>query len=214
MTLSSMYGPARTLIDNDYLRIGPALITPFDPKLVQPASYDVTLHDRVLVPRKESSHPGWVQPFPPPLIDLRKSKPSELMEEKPLLREGLVLYPGNCALVCTHETVTCPNDMICSVDGKSTVGRCFLAVHVTAGFIDPGFVGRVTLELVNHGPWGFVLYPGMKVGQLRFTWLAREVDRPYGSPDLGSHYQGSLNVCAAQTDVTEQASPEVSDAAS
>jgi dCTP deaminase len=193
MALSNMYGPARTLIDADYLRIGSHLISPFDSARVQPASYDVTLGPKVLCPKTRNEEFNDAH-----LLDLRTMRPSDLMYEDEITERGWLLPPRACALVSTAETVSCPTDMTCSVDGKSTLGRCFLAVHVTAGFIDPGFVGNVTLELVNHGPFCIVLYPGMPIGQVRFTWLAVQVDKPYGSPGLGSHYQGTVGVRAAE----------------
>lgn len=191
MALSSMYGHPRVLVDTDYRRIGSHLITPFDPRRVQPASYDVTLGPRILLPRAAADGK-------PQELDLRSMRPAELMYEGVIGAMGYVLPPRGCALVSTVEAVACPADMICSVDGKSTLGRCFLAVHVTAGFVDPGFVGNVTLELVNHGPFDFVLYPGMSIGQLRFTWLGVQAERPYGSPGLDSHYQGTVGVRAAE----------------
>lgn len=188
-----MFGSTRVLIDADYHRIGAHLIQPFRGEQVQPASYDVTLSSRILVPAA-----------PEPLargaycIDLRKDDPGKHMEAIELNEEGYLLMSGQCLLAATREQVACPNDMIASVDGKSTIGRCWIAIHATAGFIDAGFCGAVTLEVMNHGPWGFVLYPGMRIGQLRFHWLGVEVDKPYGSPGLGSHYQGSVSVRAAE----------------
>jgi dCTP deaminase len=187
MTLSNMYGPPRPLIDADYHRIGHHLLQPFDAARVQPASYDVTLGPKLLRPR---------EPRPQGLLDLRSVRPAELMEEDEV-RDGYILRPNQCALVSTNELVSCPADMLCSVDGKSTLGRCFLAVHATAGFIDPGYIGVITLELTNHGPWDFVLYEGMPIAQLRFVWLGVLVDAPYGSPGLGSHYQLNTRVAAA-----------------
>lgn len=193
MTHSMMYGVARPLVDADYRRIGSDLITPFNSAHVQPASYDVTLGPKILRPREE------LEVFPRPYgaprstLDLRHTNPAEFVAEHEV-GAHYVLPSCSHALVSTLEQVRCPPDMIASVDGKSTLGRCFLAIHVTAGFIDPGFVGKVTLELVNHGPWDFVLYEGMRIGQLRFHWLAINCERPYGTPGLGSHYQGSLDV--------------------
>jgi dCTP deaminase len=193
MTLSQMFGPTRVLLDADYDRIGKHLIRPFDSRRVQPASYDVALSDRLLLPKLSKPNAASV-----PRLDLRKHAPRDAMLEHLLSADGLELLPGQCALAATVEHVSVPPDMVCSVDGKSTLGRCWIAVHVTAGYLDPGFNGVVTLELVNHGPWAFVLYPGMLIGQLRFAWLGKEAERPYGSPGLGSHYQGSQHVRAAE----------------
>jgi dCTP deaminase len=194
MTLSKMYGHARPLIDTDYKRCGRDLISPFDEARIQPASYDVTLGNKLLVPNPQKEEFD---------IDLRSGptqrglKPSEAVIPLEMSELGFRVDPGGCVLAATAEMVTCPADMICSVDGKSTLGRCFIAIHATAGFIDPGFVGVVTLEITNHSPWAFWLYPGMPIGQLRFHWLNMQVERPYGSPGLGSHYQGALSVAPA-----------------
>jgi dCTP deaminase len=85
------------------------------------------------------------------------------------------------------------------VEGKSTLGRIFLAVHITAGFIDPGFNGKITLEVVNHGPWNLVLWPGMKIAQISFSKMSKECSKPYGSLGLKSHYQGQNGVTAASS---------------
>ncbi len=201
MNDSNMYGHPRCLIDADYKRIGAHLIQPFDPARVQPASFDVTLGAELLVPKLTSS-----QAMAPLIgglgrghrIDLRVDKPGDHMS-RVALEEGYTLTQHQAVLAATQEQVRCPNDMICSVEGKSTLARCFITCHVTAGFIDPGYCGAVTLEIVNHGPWDFVLYPGMAIAQLRFHWLGVTPDRPYGSPGLGSHYQGSTSVRPAET---------------
>ena len=187
-----MYGFPRVLVDSDYKRLGPHLITPFEPDLVQPASIDVRLGREALVPVTELDRQ------PPLSVDLRTVNPAYMMRRETLEDSGYGLEPGTCLLVSTLERVSCPNDMICSVEGKSTIARCFVATHVTAGFIDPGFSGVVTLELVNHGPWRFVLRPGMRIAQLRFHWLGVAAERPYGSPGLGSRYQGAATVQAAE----------------
>ncbi len=200
MTVSNMYGPSRVLIDSDYRRIGAHLIQPFDPDRVQPASYEVTLGPHLLRPvpyqpadlmldvRERVQHQELRGSS---VVDLRVAPPKM---ERIQIGGWYELEPGGVALVSTKEQVRCPSDMVCSVEGKSTLGRCFLAVHVTAGYVDPGYCGVITLELVNHAPWSLVLYEGMCIGQLRFTWLGVSCDRPYGSPGLGSHYQGSTDV--------------------
>ena len=196
MTLSNIYGAARVLIDADYQRIGAHLIQPFNVEQVQPASYDVMLSDQILIPKSPDKPIGLFSKFE--RIDLRTSVPESHMKPWVMKEDGWLMRPGECVLAATVEQVRCPSDMICSVDGRSTLGRCFLAIHATAGFIDPGYCGAITLEIMNHGPWEFRLYPGLRIGQLRFHWLGVEVDRPYGSPGLGSHYQGSTSVRAAE----------------
>jgi dCTP deaminase len=190
MALSNMYGHSTVLIDADYHRIGAHLIQPFTPGQVQPASYDVTLAPRILRTRTFDA---------PPTLDLSLDDPCALMEADEIGPQGYILRSRECALVATAEQIRCPTDMTCAVDGKSTIGRCFLAIHSTAGFVDPGYCGAITLELMNHAPWDFVLRAGMRIGQLRFFWLGKEVDRAYGTPGLGSHYQGSVEVRAAES---------------
>ena len=93
-------------------------------------------------------------------------------------------------LSATHESVTLPDDIAARLEGKSSLGRLGLLTHSTAGFIDPGFSGHVTLELSNMATLPIKLYPGMKIGQLCFFWLGSPAEHPYGSTATGSHYQG------------------------
>jgi len=166
-----------TLSDGELLTRGPSLIQPFDRRRVQPASYDLILHEELQVPSKGGT------------VDLRKHDPWSLLEPV-RIQGGFELPPGGCVLGSTQETVTCPEDLVARVEGKSSLGRLFLAVHITAGWIDSGFTGQITLEIVNHGPWGVVLWPGMPIAQLNFAKLSQPCVVPYGSPTLGSHYQG------------------------
>lgn len=175
------------LSDGDLLVRGPALIQPFDAKQVQPASYDLTLHESILVP----SLAGYNRE-----VDLRKHNPRDLLESRQIQNEYKLL-PGKCLLVSTQETVFCPLDLVARVEGKSSLGRLFLAVHVTAGWIDSGFTGQVTLEIVNHGPWVIVLWPGMPIAQINFGSLTQPCLTPYGTPGLGSHYQGQRGPTSA-----------------
>ena len=103
--------------------------------------------------------------------------------------EGFLLYPGKFVLGCTEEWFEIPNYLAAQVNGKSSIGRRGLMVHVTAGFIDPGFRGNITLELVNLGTSPFYLEQGMLIAQVLFHRLTTDVLRPYGHPDLKSHYQ-------------------------
>lgn len=114
-----------------------------------------------------------------PLFEPVKVGPGELF----------VLGPGECALASTAETVRIGDDLVGRVEGKSSVGRLFLLVHTTAGFIDPGFHGKITLELVNLAPIPIRLHPGMKIGQLALQRLGTPAARPYGSAELQSRYQ-------------------------
>lgn len=112
---------------------------------------------------------------------------------------ALTLDVHQATLGCTLETVTVPAHLVARVEGKSTWGRRFLMVHATAGFIDPGFTGQVTLELVNLGPHPLTLFPGEPVAQLSFQFLTGPAQRPYGSPGLGSRYQGQTGATGPRT---------------
>jgi dCTP deaminase len=177
--------PIGLLPDHEILRMGHTLIEPFDERCVQPASYDLTLHPDALTP-----------PLTTTTIDLRVDKPREVMT-RVSLSDGLTLPPGACLLASTVEIVHCPVDIVARVEGKSSLGRLFLAVHVTAGWVDAGWHGQITLEVVNHGPWTIRLWAGMKIAQVNFTRMASPCAVPYGSPQLGSHYQAQIGPTAA-----------------
>ena len=104
--------------------------------------------------------------------------------------EPFILHPGEFVLGSTYEQVTLPDDVAARLEGKSSLGRLGLLTHSTAGFVDPGFSGHVTLELSNVANLPIVLTPGMAIGQISFMTMTTPVDRPYGSPELRSRYQG------------------------
>ncbi|HET9074764.1 MAG TPA: dCTP deaminase [Solirubrobacteraceae bacterium] len=155
-------------------------IDPWDAANVQPASVDLRLGDsfRVFHNHRAAS------------IDLR-NPPANLTEEV-LVPEGepFVIHPGEFALGRTLEYVELPDDIVARIEGKSSLGRLGLIVHATAGFCDPGFRGTLTLELNNLTRIPILLHPGLPIAQLSFMTLDRPAERPYGSPGLGSHYQG------------------------
>lgn len=161
---------------------GPHIISPFDESKVQPASYDLALDRKLLIPKTH---------YKP--IDLRYDVPSDYMTSFDMdPYGGYSLQPGSVVLGNTIEVLECPNDIAIRVEGKSSLARLFLLPHVAAGWIDPGFKGQVTLEIVNLGPWVINLYPGMPIAQLNMTKMSVPVEKPYGSSDLGSHYQGQM----------------------
>jgi len=174
---------ASVLSDGTILRFvqeGRIRIDPWDPKLVQPASVDLRLGDsfRVFHNHKVTA------------IDLR-DPPSNLTEEVVVPDgEAFVIHPGEFCLGRTLEFVQIPDDIVARIEGKSSLGRLGLIVHATAGFCDPGFEGTLTLELNNLTRVPIRLYPGLPIAQLSFMTLDRAALRPYGSPGLGSHYQG------------------------
>jgi dCTP deaminase len=124
--------------------------------------------------------------------------------------ESFVLHPGEFVLGATYEAVTLPDDIAARLEGKSSLGRLGLLTHSTAGFIDPGFSGHVTLELSNVATLPITLWPGMKIGQLCFFRLSSPAEHPYGSDKYGSRYQGQRGPTASRsfqnfhrTDVTK-----------
>ena len=183
------------LPDHEIRALGTRLIDPFDPERVQPASYDLTLANEILLPRQESDGYGGEIPTRG-VIDLKDYDPDRYLERFTIDR--FQLLPGKCILGSTVETLRVPDDLVARVEGKSSIGRLFLTAHVTAGFIDSGFQGQVTLEICNLGPWRVLLYPGMRIAQVNFTTLTYPCERPYGSPGLGSHYQGQQGPTAAK----------------
>lgn len=181
-----------TLSDHEIIsnvNSGHIKIEPFNEEMVQPASYDLTLDSEILVPTPSSI---------PYRMDLRSTKPADLLVGCSI-EDGFELTPGGCILASTKESIGVPSNVVSRIEGKSTLGRIFLSVHITAGFIDPGFEGKLTLEVVNHGPWRIVLWPGMKIAQVSFSWMSEESSKPYGSPELKSHYQGQGRVTAASS---------------
>ncbi len=151
--------------------------------------------------------PEWA--FQPASVDLTlggqfrrlNAKPTGGYQELNLLPgDEIWLDPNECVLACTVERITLPDYLVARVEGKSTWGRHFLMVHSTAGFIDPGFHGQITLELKNLSPFPLRLPVGCFIAQISFSWLDSPATRPYGSPGLGSHYQG-------QTGATPPAAP-------
>ena len=101
-----------------------------------------------------------------------------------------MLHPGEFILGNTRETIHLPDDLVARLEGKSSLGRVGLVIHSTAGYIDPGWQGSLTLELTNVSNLPITLYYGMRIGQISFQRMTTEVDRPYGSSELGSRYQG------------------------
>jgi len=165
------------------------LITPFNPDLLQPASYDLTLGSTVLTIPKEV----------PQQFVVGKDQVT-YVEHVIGADDAWLLPPRGFALFETAETILLPNDTAGKFEGKSSLGRIGLMTHITAGFIDPGFRGVLTLELYNAGPMSLALRPGIRIGQVSFHRLSSPVLRPYGHPDLGSHYQDSDHVQGGKFD--------------
>ncbi|GAA1258176.1 dCTP deaminase [Janibacter melonis] len=168
---------------------GRVVLDPWDPAMVQPSSVDVRL-DRYF--RLFDNHKY-------PVIDPAQDQPelTRLVEVDPA--EGFVLHPGEFVLGSTLETITLPDDLAARVEGKSSLGRLGLLTHATAGFVDPGFSGHVTLELSNVATLPIMLWPGMKIGQFCFMRLTSPAEVPYGSATFGSHYQGQRGPTASRS---------------
>ncbi|MFF8769870.1 dCTP deaminase [Kitasatospora sp. NPDC015120] len=165
----------RTEIDN-----GRVVIDPFDPAMIQPSSIDVRL-DRFFRVFENHRYPH---------IDPSEEQPDLTRLVEPEGDEAFILHPGEFVLASTYEVITLPEDVASRLEGKSSLGRLGLLTHSTAGFIDPGFSGHVTLELSNVATLPIKLYPGMKIGQLCLFRLSSPSEHPYGSERYGSRYQG------------------------
>ena len=165
------------LSEIDAERVG---LEPFDPAMVQPSSVDVRL-DRLFRVFENHRYPH---------IDPAEDQPDLTRLVEPAGHEPFILHPGEFVLGSTYEVVSLPDDVAARLEGKSSLGRLGLLTHSTAGFIDPGFSGHVTLELSNAATLPIKLWPGMKIGQLCFFRLSSASEHPYGSQKYGSRYQG------------------------
>jgi dCTP deaminase len=177
--------PTSVLSDGTIRRLveeGRIVMEPWDPGLVQPASVDLRLGDSFRVFHNHRAA----------AIDLRQP-PTNLTEEVVIgADEAFVIHPGEFVLGRTLERVALPDDVVARIEGKSSIGRLGLIVHATAGFVDPGFNGSLTLEITNLTRIPIKLYAGLPIAQLSFMTLDAPAERPYGSAELGSHYQGQL----------------------
>lgn len=156
------------------------VLEPFDSEMVQPSSIDVRL-DRYFRVFENHRYPH---------IDPAEDQPDLTRPVEPEGAEPFILHPGEFVLGSTYEVITLPDDVAARLEGKSSLGRLGLLTHSTAGFIDPGFSGHVTLELSNAATLPIKLWPGMKIGQLCFFRLSSPAENPYGSAKYGSRYQG------------------------
>ncbi|MFD1859401.1 dCTP deaminase [Aeromicrobium camelliae] len=171
------------LSDRDILAqidAGRVSLDPLEPSMIQPSSIDVRL-DRLF--RVFDNHKY-------PHIDPAADQSDLTRQVEVEGDDAFVLHPGEFVLGSTYEYVTLPDDIAARLEGKSSLGRLGLLTHSTAGFIDPGFGGHITLELANVATLPIKLYPGMKIGQLCFFQLSSPAEHPYGSAKYGSRYQG------------------------
>lgn len=170
----------------EQLDTGRIVIDPLDDTLIQPSSIDVRISHLFRVFRNHSRG----------VIDV-KADTRDLTElvEMPIGDDGVgdepfMLHPGEFVLGSTYERIGVPDDLVGRVEGKSSLGRLGLLIHSTAGFIDAGFDGHITLELANVASLPITLYPGMKIGQVSFMTMTSPADNPYGAGAKGSKYQG------------------------
>ena len=165
---------------------GRIVVDPFDDACVQPSSIDLHV-DRQFRVFQNSRYP---------FIDVMKEQPdlTELVEVKK--GEPFILHPGEFVLGSTLERVALPDDLVARLEGKSSLGRLGLMIHSTAGYVDPGWDGYLTLELSNVANLSITIYPGMKIGQISFFRLTTAADTPYGA--AGSKYQGQRGPTASK----------------
>lgn len=161
---------------------GRVVIEPFDDDAVQPSSVDLRLDSSFQVFRNARY----------PYIDVRV--PMEGLTDLARATDDrpFILHPGEFVLGSTLERVAVPDDLVARLEGKSSLGRLGLLIHSTAGYVDPGWDGNLTLELSNVANLPITLYPGMKIGQISFLRMTSPAEHPYGSEELGSKYRGQV----------------------
>jgi dCTP deaminase len=171
------------------INAGRVKVEPYDAAMIQPSSVDVRL-DRFF--RVFENHKYSVIDPSIEQSDLTREVAVEANEE-------FILHPGEFVLASTYEVITLPDDIAGRLEGKSSLGRLGLLTHSTAGFIDPGFSGHITLELSNVANLPVKLFPGMKIGQLCLIKLSSPAENPYGSALYGSRYQGQRGPTASKS---------------
>jgi len=168
---------------------GRLVLDPWDPAMLQPSSIDVRL-DRWFRVFQNSRYTH---------IDPRQQQDELTSLVEPAGDDPFVLHPGEFVLASSYEVITLPHNIAARLEGKSSLGRLGLLTHSTAGFIDPGFSGHVTLELSNVATLPIKLWPGMKIGQLCFFQLSSAAEHPYGSAKYGSRYLGQRGPTASRS---------------
>ncbi len=164
----------------EQIAAGRIVIEPLDESLIQPSSIDVRISNLFRVFRNHTAG----------VIDVKQDLTAltELIEIPD--DEAFMLHPGEFVLGSTLERIVVPDDLVARIEGKSSLGRLGLLIHSTAGFIDAGFDGHITLELANVASLPITLYPGMKIGQVSFVQMTTPAEHPYGAGAKGSKYQG------------------------
>ena len=184
------FRPMSVLSDRDIraaIEAGEVVIKPYDPQDLQPSSVDLHLDRRFRVFRNNRYA----------YIDVRSPQPDLTEMLSVADDEPFILHPGEFVLGQVLEWVELPDNLVSRLEGKSSLGRLGLLIHSTAGYVDPGWKGNLTLELSNVANLPIALYYGMKIGQISFFRMSSPVERPYGSPELGSKYQGQSEPTAS-----------------
>lgn len=165
-------------IDNKRIIINPLL----DKQQIQPSSIDMRLGNEFKV----------FKVIRKPFIDPKDDEDLNSYMESVIVNknDAFIIHPGEFALATTLEYVKVPDDLVARVEGRSSMGRLGVTMHVTAGYIDPGFEGRITLEISNIGAMPVALYPGQRVCQIVFETMTNPAEKPYGHPDRNSKYMG------------------------
>jgi len=172
----------------DELAAGRIVIEPLDESCIQPSSVDLHIDGSFRVFRNHTMG----------IIDV-KTNTEDLTELVEIPDDGVfILHPGEFVLGTTLERVALPDDLVARLEGKSSLGRLGLLIHSTAGFVDAGWDGQLTLELSNVASLPITLYPRMKIGQISFIQMTTPADHPYGSGEVGSKYQGQRGPIASQ----------------
>jgi dCTP deaminase len=167
----------------EQLAAGRIVVDPLDESLIQPSSIDVRISNLFRVFRNHTRG----------VIDVKQDQTAltELVEiDANDPDAAFMLHPGEFVLGSTFERIAVPDDLVARIEGKSSLGRLGLLIHSTAGFVDAGFDGHITLELANVASLPITLYPGMKIGQVSFMMMTTPADNPYGKGATGSKYQG------------------------
>ena len=167
---------------------GRITIDPYDEVMVQPSSVDIRCGAAFRVFENHRYA----------LIDPKTPQSDLTIGVTATESEPFILHPGEFVLGSTLETIGLSDDVVARIEGKSSLGRLGLLIHSTAGFIDPGFLGQVTLELSNVANLPIAIYPGMKIGQVSFYQMTTPAEFPYGSPELGSKYQNQTGPTPSQ----------------
>ncbi|MDD5959199.1 dCTP deaminase [Methanobrevibacter wolinii] len=167
----------------EYIKNKKIIIDPLkDEEQIQPSSVDMRLGDEFKV----------FKVIRKPYIDPKDDEDLASYMESIIVENNnaFIIHPGEFALATTYEYVKVPNDLVARVEGRSSMGRLGVTMHVTAGYIDPGFEGKITLEISNIGAMPVALYPGQRVCQLVFETMTNPAEKPYGHPDRNSKYMG------------------------